>query len=65
MKIDQLRKVLSKLKSGKSRDPHGLVNEIFKPRVIGTDLKLSMLTMFNELKLNKMIINLAKKILIK
>ena len=26
----ELIKVLSKLKNGKSRDPHGLINEIFK-----------------------------------
>ena len=30
--------VLKKLKNNKSRDPHGLINEIFKPQNIGNDL---------------------------
>ena len=40
--IDDLNKVLKGLKSNKTRDPHGLINEIFKPGVIGEDLKLAM-----------------------
>ena len=42
--------VLQKLKKNKSRDPHGLVNELFKPGVIGSDLKCSMLSLLNEIK---------------
>ena len=34
----------------KSRDPHGLINELFKPDIIGSDLKLSLLNLFNEIK---------------
>ena len=54
-KMSDLETALKGLKTNKSRDNEGYVNEIFKPGVIGTDLKLSMLTMFNELKLYKMI----------
>ena len=35
---EQLMKILSTLKNDKSRDPHGLVNELFKPNVIAQDL---------------------------
>ena len=49
-KIEQLRKVLSKLKSGKSRDPHGLVNELFKPEVSGNDFQTSFLRMANKFR---------------
>ena len=45
----KLDAVLSKLKNGKSRDPLNLVREIFKPGVIGKDLKLSMLSLFNRI----------------
>ena len=48
--LDSLHSVLSKLKNNKSRDPHGMVNEIFKPGVIGTDLKISLLKLLNEIK---------------
>lgn len=44
-------KVLSKLKNGKSRDPHGMINELFKPGVCGTDLQDSLLMMLNQSKL--------------
>ena len=46
----ELIKVLSKLKNGKSRDPHGLINEIFKPGVGGKDLQISLLMMMNRIK---------------
>ena len=46
----QLVKVLSNLKNGKSWDPHGLINEIFKPGVCGKDLQASLLTMMNKIK---------------
>jgi hypothetical protein len=35
---------------GKSRDPLGLVNEIFKPDVAGADLTSSLLSMLNKSK---------------
>ena len=49
-KIQQLQNVLRKLKTGKSRDPHGLINEIFKPEVSGIDFQMSFLKMANEIK---------------
>ena len=39
----ELSIVLSKLKNGKCRDPGGLINEIFKPGVIGCDLQEGLL----------------------
>ena len=45
-----LIKVLSSLKKNKSRDPHELVNDIFRDNVIGSNLKKSMLIMFNMIK---------------
>ena len=48
--MDELEKVLNKIKSGKARDPEGLAREIFKPTAIGDDLKKSLLTLFNLIK---------------
>ena len=47
---NQLLKVLTKLKKGKSRDPHGLINDIFKPEVCGQDLWTSLLMLMNKVK---------------
>jgi hypothetical protein len=33
--MEKLKKILSKLKNNKSRDPHGFINEPFKPGVCG------------------------------
>ena len=43
-------KVLKGLKNNKTRDPHGLINEIFKPGVLGKDLKMAILNLFNSIK---------------
>ena len=48
--MSDLEGALSSLKTNKSRDPDGLINEIFKKGVIGNDLKNSLLMMFNSLK---------------
>ena len=48
--MKELDFVLSKTKTGKARDPEGLVREIFRPQVIGQDLKISMLSMLNTVK---------------
>ena len=53
--MSDLDTVLRGLKNNKSRDHAGYVNEIFKPGVIGSDLKESLLTMFNGLKTKKLI----------
>ena len=42
--------VLAKLKNGKSRDPGGLINELFKPGVIGRDLQEALLDLLNLCK---------------
>ena len=48
--MSDLEAALKDLKNNKSRDPEGLVNELFKLNVIGDDLKKSLLNMFNGLK---------------
>ena len=53
--MDDLETALQDLKPNKSRDPEGLVNELFKKESIGEDLKLSLLLMFNRLKKEKML----------
>ena len=49
---NDLEKVLKELKKNKSRDPHGLINELFKPGVIGSDLRGSLLSLLNGIKDN-------------
>ena len=34
-------------------DPHGMINQIFKPGIIGYDLKLGLLNLFNKIKDNQ------------
>ena len=46
----ELDKVLKSLKAGKSKDPNNYVCELFKPGVIGSDLKLSIPMMMNQMK---------------
>ena len=47
-----MKTVLKSLKNNKCRDPAGLINEIFKPGVIGLDLQLALLDLFNKIKEN-------------
>ena len=54
-KMNDLENALKCLKNNKARDHAGYINEIFKRGVIGSDLKNSLLIMFNQLKLNKLI----------
>ena len=42
--------VLKKLKNNKSRDPHGLVNELFKDETAGEDLKVAIIHLMNRIK---------------
>ena len=53
--MSELEVVLKNLKNNKSRDPEGFINEIFKTDVIGTDMKNSLLIMFNTLKEEQLI----------
>jgi vacuolar-type H+-ATPase subunit C/Vma6 len=48
--ITQIKKVCTKLKSGKARDRDDLVFELFNPDVCGDDLTLSMAKMFSGIK---------------
>ena len=48
--MKDLDKVLKNLKKQKSRDPHGLANDLFRPEVAGDDLKLAILKMMNKIK---------------
>ena len=51
--MKQLEKVLKSLKNNKSRDPEGLIAEIFKEEVAGSDLKRSLLLFLNKVKKNQ------------
>ena len=53
--MSDLEKALKDLKKNKSRDPEGLINELFKMNVIGDDLKRSLLVMLNSLKYEQII----------
>ena len=48
--MNDLDEVLKNLKEGKCRDPEGLIRVMFMEEVIGTDLKKSMLILFNKIK---------------
>ena len=54
--MSDLEKALKDLKNNKSRDPEGLINELFKINVIGDDLKRSLLVMLNSLKYEQIIL---------
>ena len=60
--MDHLEAALSRLKSNKSRDSDGYINEIFKLKVIGDNLKKSLLIMFRNLKKKKLVWNLTSYI---
>ena len=46
----ELEKVLKNLKGGKSKDPDGFICELFQSDIIGSDLRKSLLVMFNKMK---------------
>ena len=48
--MNDLEAALASLKKEKSRDADGLINELFKLEVLGSDLKLSLLRLFNGIK---------------
>ena len=50
-----LNVVLKSLKKNKTRDPLGLVNEIFKPKVIGEQLERVLLSLLNDIKIENLI----------
>ena len=48
--MDNLNAVLKGLKNNKARDPDGYINEIFKPNVIGSNLRGGLLHLANGVK---------------
>ena len=48
--MENLEKVLKNLKKDKSRDPNGLINELFMNEVAGDDLKKAILCLMNRIK---------------
>ena len=50
--LGQLDKVLKSLKNNKTKDPLGMINEIFKPGIIGADLKKALIDLFKGVKEN-------------
>ena len=45
-----LEKALKSMKKNKTRDPHDLINELFKEGIMGKDMKLALLSVFNQIK---------------
>ena len=45
---DELKAVLQSLKSNKSTDPNGMINELFKTNCLGSDLEKALLILFNK-----------------
>ena len=62
--LQDLDKVLKSLKSRQSQDTMGLINEIFMPANIGSDMKASLLILFNEVKNNLYIPEFFKNVYI-
>ena len=48
--MGDLEEAVKHLDNNKSRDAHGLANELFKEEVAGTDLKLAVLKLMNTIK---------------
>ena len=48
--MEELEKSISALNKGKARDPHGLCAEIFQIKVLGANLKESLLVLLNKIK---------------
>ena len=48
--ISDLEKVAKSLKNNQSRDPHGMINELFKKDVAGIGLKQGVIGLMNTVK---------------
>jgi hypothetical protein len=59
--IKDLRTTLKSLKSNKTRDPSGLLNELIKPPVIGHDLEDALLQLVNGIQMEYIIPYTNKK----
>ena len=49
--MTNLEAAIKDLKKDKARDPNGWLNELFMNEVAGANLKLSMLKLFNRMKM--------------
>ena len=54
-KLEELEKVLKSLKTNKTRDPLGMINEVFKTGCAGIDLKIALIELYNGIKENQVI----------
>ena len=59
--IGEMDKALNDLNMNRAIDPDGLVSELFKPDAMGSDLKLSLLTMYNHIKSEGLIPEFMRK----
>ena len=50
--LKELNVVLKSLKNNKSRDPHGFLNDVFKPSMAGNNLRVGILNFVNGVKDN-------------
>ena len=48
--MNHLEKAIKGLKTNQSGDPSGIINELFKPNVMGQDLALGLLDLMNGIK---------------
>ena len=60
MKDAQNPRSPSCLKSNITRDPTGMINELFKPDVIGLDLFSALLSLINEVKSENLVLHFMK-----
>ena len=52
---ENLDAVLKSMKNNKTKDPVGMINEVFKAGCIGSDLKKALVNMFNGSKANQLV----------
>ena len=48
--MSDVEKIVKNLKNNQTRDPIGMINELFKPGVMGQDMKKSVLLLVNGVK---------------
>ena len=48
--LSDLEKVAKTLKNNQTRDPNGMLNELFKENVMGQDMKSTILQLMNKIK---------------
>ena len=58
--MSDLQKVLKNLKTNKTRDPIGFINEIFKPGCIGGGLQQALLSLLNQTKFSNQLPEVMK-----